>query len=49
MKFEPILKFLADLSKHNNREWFEKNKGRYLEAKDEFGVFITGLDRKSVV
>lgn len=43
MKFEPILKFLADLSKHNNREWFEKNKGRYLEAKDEFGVFITGL------
>lgn len=43
MKFEPILKFLADLSKHNNREWFEKNKERYLEAKDEFLIFVTEL------
>jgi uncharacterized protein (TIGR02453 family) len=41
MDFAQILKFLSDLSKHNNRPWFEKNKDRYLEAKDNFGQFIT--------
>jgi uncharacterized protein (TIGR02453 family) len=29
------LKFLQDLKKNNNREWFEKNKSRYLEAKND--------------
>lgn len=43
MKFDRTLKFLADLSRHNDRDWFEKNKGRYLEAKDEFEDFITAL------
>jgi len=43
MKFELILKFLKDLSKNNNRNWFEKNKGRYLEAKDLFEAFIAPL------
>lgn len=33
MKVEHILKFLKDLARHNDREWFEKNKSRYLEAK----------------
>jgi uncharacterized protein (TIGR02453 family) len=41
MDFPQILKFLSDLSKHNNRPWFEKNKDRYLEAKDNFEQFIT--------
>ena len=33
MKVEFILKFLKDIARHNDREWFEKNKSRYLEAK----------------
>jgi uncharacterized protein (TIGR02453 family) len=36
MKLELILKFLKDISRHNDREWFEKNKARYLEAKQTF-------------
>ena len=43
MNFEKELKFLKDLAKHNNREWFEKNKARYIECKDEFEVFVSGL------
>lgn len=41
MDFSQILKFLTALSKNNNRAWFEKNKGTYLEAKENFEVFIT--------
>ena len=37
---ELILKFLKSLAKNNNREWFEKNKGKYLEAKELFEVFV---------
>ncbi len=29
------IKFLQDLRKNNNREWFELNKERYLEAKSD--------------
>lgn len=29
------LKFLNDLSTHNDKVWFDANKGRYLEAKAE--------------
>lgn len=38
--FEPILKFLKDIAKNNNREWFEKNKSRYLEVKLSFEDFL---------
>jgi uncharacterized protein (TIGR02453 family) len=38
-----ILKFLKDLKKNNNREWFQANKGRYEEAKAEFEVFINSV------
>lgn len=38
--FEPILKFLKDIAKNNNREWFEKNKTRYLEVKSSFEDFL---------
>lgn len=41
--FEKSLKFLKDIKKNNNREWFEKNKGKYLEAKEEFDVFAALL------
>ncbi|MBS0286922.1 MAG: DUF2461 domain-containing protein [Proteobacteria bacterium] len=30
-----LFKFLKDLSKHNNREWFQKNKERYEEQVKE--------------
>ena len=43
MNFEFILKFLSDLSKHNDRIWFEKNKVRYLEAKQSFEDFVAIL------
>lgn len=35
-----IFKFLKALSKNNNREWFEKHKPTYLEAKESFESFI---------
>jgi uncharacterized protein (TIGR02453 family) len=40
MKMENILKFLKSLSKNNNREWFEKNKPKYLDAKILFEDFV---------
>ena len=43
MDFDFILKFLKDLNKHNDRAWFEKNKPRYLEAKQGFEDFVTAL------
>lgn len=36
-------KFLKDLAKNNNREWFTANKKRYDTAKADFEVFITEL------
>lgn len=35
--------FLKDLSKNNNRDWFNEHKPRYQEAKDEFEVFVDAL------
>ena len=40
MSFDLQLKFLKDLSKNNNRDWFEKNKPRYLEVKAAFDDFV---------
>jgi len=38
-----ILKFLKDIKKNNDREWFEKNKPRYTEAKEQFEAFVGDL------
>lgn len=38
-----ILKFLRDLTVHNDREWFEKNKSRYLEAKQGFEGLVADV------
>jgi uncharacterized protein (TIGR02453 family) len=38
-----ILKFLKDLKGHNDRAWFEKNKSRYLMAKEGFENVVAGL------
>jgi uncharacterized protein (TIGR02453 family) len=43
MNFELILKFLGDLSENNSREWMEKQKPDYLEAKKEFEDIISQL------
>ncbi len=40
---EPILKFLKVIAKNNNREWFEKNKPKYLEVKKHFEDFLEAL------
>lgn len=43
MDFNKILSFLSALKKNNNREWFEKNKPRYLDAKQQFEDFVSGM------
>jgi uncharacterized protein (TIGR02453 family) len=43
MDFAPILKFLKDLSKHNDRVWFEKNKPKYLEVKQSFDEVVAEM------
>lgn len=40
MDFPQIFKFLNAVAKNNNREWFEKNKAQYLQAKENFEVFV---------
>lgn len=40
------MKFLKDIKRNNNKEWFHKNKERYQPARENFLEFITGvLDR----
>ncbi|GHM99323.1 TIGR02453 family protein [Cytophagales bacterium WSM2-2] len=43
-----ILKFLRDIAKNNNREWFEKNKPVYLEAKSSFEDFLEDFHKELV-
>lgn len=43
MDFALILKFLNALAKNNNREWFDKNKPKYLAAKEEFDAVVIQL------
>lgn len=46
MDFDPILKFLKDIAKHNDRVWFEKNKPRYLEVKSAFDDFLEAFHKE---
>lgn len=50
---EKTLAFLKKLKANNNKEWFDKNKPQYLEAKLEYEAFVekiikglTGFDKK---
>jgi len=43
MNIEGILKFLKALAKNNNREWFDKNKQKYLDAKESFDEVVAYL------
>lgn len=38
-----MLQFLKSLARNNNREWFDKNKGKYLEAKEAFDEVVVKL------
>jgi len=38
-----IMKYLADLSQNNNREWYHANKARYKKVIEEFERFIGEL------
>ena len=39
-----LIKFLKELKKNNNREWFNENKNRYVKSvKEPFEVFIGDL------
>jgi uncharacterized protein (TIGR02453 family) len=40
---QKTLHFLKTLKSNNNREWFEVNKSSYLEAKEEFELFVDKL------
>lgn len=38
-----ILDFLKDLAANNNREWFNTNKGRYLQVKEKVETLTSSL------
>lgn len=40
---EDIIKFLSELSQHNDREWFNAHKADYLNAKQQFDVLVESL------
>lgn len=40
---QSTFKFLKDLKKNNNREWFEKNRPRYEQAKNNFIEYVDEL------
>lgn len=46
MEFPLIIKFLKDIAKNNNRDWFEKNKPKYLEAKEKFEDFLEAFHKE---
>jgi len=37
------IKFLFDLSRHNDRVWFADNRSRYEEARDNFSLFVQAV------
>jgi uncharacterized protein (TIGR02453 family) len=46
MDFTIIIRFLKTIAKNNNREWFEKNKPKYLEAKLSFEDFLEAFHKE---
>ncbi|HEU5289306.1 MAG TPA: DUF2461 domain-containing protein [Cyclobacteriaceae bacterium] len=46
MNFDLILKFLKNIAKNNNRDWFEKNKPTYLEAKSLYEDFLEAFHKE---
>jgi uncharacterized protein (TIGR02453 family) len=48
MDFKIIFTFLKSIKKNNNREWFEKNKPKYITAKTHFEDFLEALHAELV-
>jgi uncharacterized protein (TIGR02453 family) len=48
MNFDLILTFLKDVAKNNDRQWFEKNKPKYLLAKANFEDFLEAIHRELI-
>lgn len=46
MDLNVIISFLKAIAKNNNREWFEKNKSKYLEAKLNFEDFLEAFHKE---
>jgi uncharacterized protein (TIGR02453 family) len=46
MNFDLIQKFLKEIAKNNNREWFEKNKPKYIVAKTAFEDFLEAFHKE---
>ncbi|PGH40281.1 MAG: TIGR02453 family protein, partial [Candidatus Nephrothrix sp. EaCA] len=46
--FSAILGFLTALRKNNNREWFEKNKPKYLALKASYEDFLESLHKRII-
>ncbi|GIL22210.1 MAG: TIGR02453 family protein [Bacteroidota bacterium] len=46
MNLAAIQSFLKAIAKNNNREWFEKNKTKYVEAKTYFDDFVEALHKE---
>jgi uncharacterized protein (TIGR02453 family) len=49
MKADLIFDFLKKLARNNNREWFEKNRGKFLEVKEMFDAFAVELFEQIVM
>ena len=45
MELQNVLNFLKDLSRNNNKEWFQANKPVYQAALADFTEFVDGLIR----
>ncbi len=45
----PTLTFLKALAKNNNREWFEKNKPKYLLVKQDFDTFVAAFLKELII
>ena len=46
MNAQPILSFLRDLKRNNNRDWFQSQRERYDEARMIFKDYVAGLIEK---
>lgn len=46
MDFKRALKFLTDLKKNNNKDWFDKNKKEYDKIRKEVIEFVTGMIKR---
>lgn len=40
---QSTIKFLFDLSRHNDRIWFADNRSRYEQARDNFSTFVQAV------